>query len=265
MNAPLCILSIAGSDSGGGAGIQADQRTIRSIGGHALTAVTAVTAQDSERVSAWEPVANALIAAQISSALRGFPVAAAKTGLLPGAGAIRVVARAFRRHASVPLVVDPVLASTSGTRFLSRAGVGVLRRELLPLASLVTPNWPEAAALAGVPVASHAQAERAALGLAAALGAPVLVKGGHGPGATCRDCLAFPGGNAVWFENKRIRTHNTHGTGCVLSTAIATWLARGADLTSAVRLAESFLQRALLRGRGLDWGPGRGPAFFGAR
>ncbi len=265
MNGPLCILSIAGSDSGGGAGIQADQRTIRSIGGHALTAVTAVTAQDAEHVSAWKPVADSLIAAQVRSALLGFPVAAAKTGLLPGPGAVRVVARAFARHPSVPLVVDTVICSTSGTRFLSRHGVAVLRRELLPLASLVTPNWPEAAALAGVPVGSHAQAEKAARSLADAVGSPVLVKGGHASSGPCRDCLALPGGGVLWFENVRIRTQNTHGTGCVLSAAIAAWLGRGADLVGAVRLAESFLQRALLRGRGLDWGAGRGPAFFGRR
>jgi hydroxymethylpyrimidine/phosphomethylpyrimidine kinase len=261
----LCVLSIAGSDSGGGAGIQADQRTVRAIGGHALTAVTAVTAQDTRRVWAWKAVPDSLIAAQVSSALRGFEVAAVKTGLLPGPGAIRAVARVLRAHPLLPLVVDPVISSTSGTRFLTRQGLLVLERELLPSASVITPNWPEAAALSGLPVSSHAQAQRAAGALADRVGAPVLVKGGHSRGGACRDCLCMPGGAAVWFENPRIATRNTHGTGCVLSAAIAAWLGRGADLVSAVRLAESFLQKALLRGRGLDWGGGRGPAFYGAR
>jgi hydroxymethylpyrimidine/phosphomethylpyrimidine kinase len=265
MTTPLCILTIAGSDSGGGAGIQADQRTILSLGGHALTAVTAVTAQDTRGVSAWRPVPDALIAAQVASALGGYPVAAVKTGLLPGPGAIRAVALALARAPSIPLVVDPVLSSTSGTLFLSMAGVRVLRDRLLPMASLVTPNWPEAAALTGLAVRTHAQAERAALRLADLIGRPVLVKGGHGSGLACRDCLATPDGTVQWFTNRRIDSPNTHGTGCVLSAAIATWLGRGAVLPTAVAFAQSFLQQALVRGRGLDWGGGRGPAFLGIR
>jgi hydroxymethylpyrimidine/phosphomethylpyrimidine kinase len=265
MNAPFCVLTIAGSDSGGGAGIQSDLRTIRAVGGHGLTAITAVTAQDTERVSAWRPVADALIAAQVRSALSGFQVAAVKTGLLAGPGAVRAVARELSRGRPIPLVVDPVLRSTGGTRFISRDGVRVLRERLFPLASVITPNWPEAAELAGVPVGTHAQAEKAAHKLSAECRRPVLVKGGHGPGDVCRDCLATPDGVTVWLEGPRIVTRNMHGTGCVLSAAIASWLGRGADLVEAVRLAQSFLQRALVRGRGLDWGHGRGPAFFGTR
>jgi hydroxymethylpyrimidine/phosphomethylpyrimidine kinase len=265
MNAPFCVLTIAGSDSGGGAGIQADQRTIRSIGGHALTAVTAVTAQDTKAITGWQPVEDALIAAQIASALAGYPVSAVKTGLLPGAGAIEVVVEALSRLPGTPLVVDPVLASSSGTVFLDGAGVTALRKRLLPLATLVTPNWPEAAVLSGLTVKTHAQAKAAAQKIAGECGRAVLVKGGHGPGKLWRDCLAIPDGGTAWFEGPRIVTRNTHGTGCVLSAAIAAWLGRRADLPSAVRLAQSFLQRALLRGRGLDWGPGHGPAFYGTR
>ena len=265
MTTPVCILTIAGSDSGGGAGIQADQRVIRAIGCHALTAVTAVTAQDTRGVAAWRPVSGGLIASQVALALGGYAVAAAKTGLLPGPGAVRAVAKALSRAPSMPLVVDPVLSSTSGARFLSKAGVRVLRDRLLPMASLVTPNWPEAAELTGLAVRTHAQAEKAALRLASSIGRPVLLKGGHGSGKTCRDCLAAPEGTVQWFENPRIYSTNTHGTGCVLSAAIAAWLGRGAGLVAAVRLARSFLQRALLGGRRLDWGPGRGPAFPGGR
>jgi hydroxymethylpyrimidine/phosphomethylpyrimidine kinase len=265
MNAPFCILTIAGSDSGGGAGIQADQRTIRALGGHALTAVTAVTAQDTWRITSWKPVADALIRAQVESALGGFPVAAIKTGLLSGPGAVRAVALALAKFPSIPLVVDPVLSSTSGTRFLSPAGIKALRKMLFPRAFVITPNWHEAAALTGRPVRSHAQAEKAAAHIAGECGRPVLVKGGHAPGTLCRDCLAMPGGATLWFEVPRISTVNTHGTGCVLSAAIAAWLGRGASLPEAVRMAQSFLHRALVRGRGLDWGVGHGPAFYGAR
>lgn len=265
MNSPFCVLTIAGSDSGGGAGIQADQRTIRAIGGHALTAVTAVTAQDTRRIIAWKPVPDTLIRAQVCSALAGYVVSAIKTGLLPGAGAVRAVASALRDHPSIPLVVDPVLASSSGTRFLPASGVRALRRLLFPRAFLVTPNWTEAAALTGHPVRNHAQAEKAAARLADECGRPVLVKGGHSKGLLCRDCLAMPGGGTVWFEAPRVATVNTHGTGCVLSAAIAAWIGRGAGLSEAIRMAQSFLQRALIRGRGLDWGTGRGPAFYGLR
>jgi hydroxymethylpyrimidine/phosphomethylpyrimidine kinase len=265
VNAPFCVLTIAGSDSGGGAGIQADQRTIRAIGGHALTAITAVTAQDTRRISAWKPVANSLILAQVNSALGGFTVSAAKTGLLPGAGAVRAVVTALAKYPSIPLVVDPVLSSSSGTRFLSDDGIRVLRKTLFPRAFLITPNWPEAAVLTGRPVRTHAQAEKAGLKLAAETGRPVLVKGGHANGMLCRDCLAMPGGDALWYEGPRIATSNTHGTGCVLSAAIAAWLGRGASLAEAVKMAQSFLQRALIRGRGLDWGNGRGPAYYGSR
>ena len=264
MSAPFCVLTIAGSDSGGGAGIQVDQRTIRAVGGHALTAVTAVTAQDTRHVAAWEPVSEKLIRAQVESALRGFSVSAVKTGLLPGAGAVRAVARSLRRVPTIPLVVDPVLSSSSGTRFLSASGIRSLKTHLLPLASLVTPNWPEAAALSGLPVRTHAQAARAAARIAAECGCPVLVKGGHAPGGALRDCLVFPGDEPIWFESPRIATANTHGTGCVLSAAIAAWLGRGAALHEAVRLARSFLNRALTRGRGVKW-VGRGTAYFGRR
>ncbi len=217
------------------------------------------------RVTAWRALPDALIRAQVVSALQGFPVAAVKTGLLPGEGAIRAVARSLSEARSIPLVVDPVLASSSGTRFLSKAGIRALGKHLLPIATVITPNWPEAAELSGLRVGTQAQAEKAAHKLAADYRRPVLVKGGHGTGKVCRDCLATPDDVTVWFEVPRVATRNTHGTGCVLSAAIASWLGRGADLVSSVRLAQSFLHRALVRGRGLDWGPGRGPAFYGSR
>ena len=261
-DASPCVLTIAGSDSGGGAGIQADQRTIRALGGHALTAVTAVTAQDTQGVRAWSPVSLFMIRLQVTSALAGFSVSAAKTGLLPGAAAVRAVARALEDFPSLPLVIDPVLASSSGTRFLSVSGVKALKALLFPKAALITPNWPEAAELSGEPVETHAQAERAAQLVAAACGRPVLVKGGHAPRGDVRDCLAAADGSVTWFSSPRIRTRNTHGTGCVLSSAIATGLARGSGLTEAIWKAQAFLNGALLDGQKGKWRRGRGPAFL---
>ncbi|HEY1793457.1 MAG TPA: bifunctional hydroxymethylpyrimidine kinase/phosphomethylpyrimidine kinase [Opitutaceae bacterium] len=263
MRPPPCILSIAGSDSGGGAGVQADQRTIEALGCHALSAITSVTAQDARSVRKWLPVPDTLIRAQSEATLRGFRVAAAKTGLLPGPGAVRAVALAFSRRPGLPLVVDPVIASTSGTRFLGREGLAALRDRLLPLASLVTPNWPEAEALAGCRIRSYSGAEKVAAGLASRVGTAVLIKGGHGPGNEVCDILATPDGATRWFRSPRIRTTNSHGTGCILSAAIAVWLGRGKDLGEAIRRSRLFVRRALLEGRALDWGGGRGPAFVG--
>jgi hydroxymethylpyrimidine/phosphomethylpyrimidine kinase len=259
---PPCVLTIAGSDSGAGAGLQADARTIGALGGYAATVVTTVTAQNARGVRAWSPVPAALITAQIDAVLDGLPVAAIKTGLLTGA-AVRAVARALARRPDRPLVVDPVLQSTSGTRFLHGRGLRALQRELLPRAALVTPNWPEAAVLTGRPVRSAAEAEAAARRMIAAGCRAVLVKGGHGRGPLVRDCLVTADGRTRWFAGPRIKTKNTHGTGCVLSAAIAFELARGRPLPAAVAAARRFLRASLRRHRGLRLGPGRGPAFPG--
>src|SRR5258708_4325587 len=144
MKAPSCVLSIAGSDSGAGAGVQADARTVHALGGYALTAITAVTLQNTRGIRAWRAMPPSLIAAQIAAVVEDFSVGAIKTGLLPGAAAVRAVVRALAAGPRRPLVVDPVIGSTSGTCFLPPAGVQALRRDLLPLAVLVTPNWPEA-------------------------------------------------------------------------------------------------------------------------
>jgi len=258
-----CVLTIAGSDSGAGAGLQADSRAIHALGGYALTAVTAITAQDSRSVAAWRPVVPSLIAAQIAAVAGDFPVRAVKTGLLPGAAAVRTVAAALDALPRAPLVVDPVIGSTSGTRFLPPAALCVLKQKLLPRAALVTPNWPEAALLTGLPVRTFAQAEAAAHRLLATGCAAVLVKGGHAPGDACRDVLITSDGSVRWFESPRIATRNTHGTGCVLSAAIATGLAQGRPLADAIRQARRLLARSLDAHRALSFGSGAGPAFPG--
>lgn len=258
-----CVLTIAGSDSGAGAGIQADARTIQALGGFALTAVTAVTAQNTRGVSSWDPVRPALVAEQIEAVMDDFPIVAVKTGLLPGAAVVHAVAEVLARR-RMPLVVDPVMGSTSGTTFLPAAGQRVLVNELLPLALLVTPNWPEAEALSGISIADWTGAESAArVILERSRCGAVLVKGGHAAGPLCRDVLVLRGGRAYSFDRQRIETENTHGTGCVLASAIATRVALGDDLVTAVQTATEFLQQALDANRNVVLGRGRGPAFSG--
>ena len=257
----LCVLTIAGSDSGGGAGIQADSRTIQAFGGYALTAVTAVTAQNTRGVTAWRAMPPDLIRFQIEAVLADFAVKAVKTGLLPGTAAVLAVEMALKSHARLPLIIDPVIASTSGTRFLTRAGLRALKQRLMPRAALITPNWPEAEELTGMRIRSAADVEEAACRLLDTGCGAVLVKGGHGRGSTCSDCLATSEGMIRWFESPRVATRNTHGTGCVLSSAIASGLAAGAPLQQAVEAARSFLVRSLEAGAGLRWGKGEGPAF----
>jgi hydroxymethylpyrimidine/phosphomethylpyrimidine kinase len=273
-----CVLTIAGSDSGAGAGMQADARTIQALGGYAFTAITAVTAQNGLGVSAWRPVPLPLISAQITAVLDDYPVAAVKIGLLPTPATVRAVAKTLSPYlnlspsgtnlsltgrANLSLVVDPVIGSSSGTRFLSRDGVGELKRRLLPMTTLVTPNWPEAEALSGLRVRSDFEAESAARLLARECGCAVLVKGGHGRGKACRDCLAVPDGRVRWYASPRIKTRNTHGTGCVLSAAIAFELARGENVEKAVEKARRFLWKGLKDGVDARWGKGAGPAFGG--
>ena len=261
MSSRPCVLTIAGSDSGAGAGVQADSRTIHALGGYALNAITAITAQNTLGVSAWRAVSPGLLAAQIEAVVGDFKVAAAKTGLISGAAAVRAIAGAL--PAGIPLVIDPVIGSTSGTRFLSTAAVRMLRRELFPRAALVTPNWPEAALLTGRRVETLVEAEAAGHRLVAAGCAAVLVKGGHAPGPGCCDILVTRDGRVRRFNGPRIATRNTHGTGCVLSAAIATGLARGHSLDRAVGAAVEFLRRGLRAGRLLRLGGGAGPAWAG--
>ena len=265
MKPPFCVLTIAGSDSGAGAGVQADARTIYAHGGYALMAITALTAQNTRGVQAWRAAPKGILAEQVTAVLEDFPVAAVKTGLLPGATAVRVVAKILERRREIPLVVDPVIGSTSGTRFLSNAAVAALRKTLLLRAALVTPNWPEAAVIARRRVTTFDEAEAAAKALHDDCGCAVLVKGGHAPGDLCRDCLVTADGKVQWFESARVETRNAHGTGCVLSAAIAARLARGDSLVEAVKGAREFLWKSLTEGREFRWGNGDGvgPAFAG--
>ena len=249
-------LTIAGSDSGGGAGIQADLKTFAAHGVHGVSAITAVTAQNTRGVSAVQEIAAELVRLQIAAVLDDFPVAAAKTGMLSSAGIIRAVARSLEGHPRLPLVVDPVMVAKSGDRLLRPDAGEALRKRLLPRAALLTPNLPEASDLTGLTVEDEGGMRAAGARLLDMGAGAVLVKGGHLPGDRIVDLL-FVGNEVHAFRSARIRTRATHGTGCTLSAAVAAGLAAGHSLFEAVRGARSYLRRAMQRAAPL--GAGHGP------
>ncbi len=246
---------IAGSDSGGGAGIQADIKTAMALGGYACTALTALTAQDTTGVHGVYPVPPAFIRQQIAVALRDPGADAIKTGMLGDAATIAAVADELEGVA-LPLVVDPVMVAKGGASLLDPAAVGTLRERLLPLAAVITPNLPEAELLAGMAIPDLAAMHRAVETLLR-LGVPaVLLKGGHGAGGTVTDLLGTASGTVV-FEHPRQVTRHTHGTGCTMATAVAVGLAGGLALPAAVERACRYVQAALAAAPGL--GAGHGP------
>lgn len=250
---PPTAVSIATSDSGGGAGIQADLLTFAAHGVHGATVLAAGTAQNSRAVTAIETFTTRFLTRQMDAVFTDFQPRAVKIGMLFDAPRIRTVARGLRRHRAVNVVLDPVMIAKSGARLLSRTALASLQTDLLPVSDLVTPNLPEAAALSGLPVRT-ASDRRVAAGAIADLGArAVLVKGGHGRGGDVRDLL-FDGRFFTEFVAPRIRTRATHGTGCTLSSAIAANLALGSSLEDAVLAAIQYLRAGLARGLF----PGRG-------
>lgn len=252
-------VTIAGSDSGGGAGIQADLKTFSALGVYGASVITALTAQNTLGVQAIHDVPPDFIAAQMDSVFSDLKVGAAKIGMLSQAPVIEAVAAGLDRHGVTQVVLDPVMVATSGDRLLNPDAVSALRRLLIPRASLVTPNLLEAAALLDQPVAAS-EDDMLAQGLALiARGArAVLVKGGHGTGETSTDLLVTPDGK-VRLEARRIATRNTHGTGCTLSSAIAAGLARGLPLDQAVREAKDYVTAAIAASERLSIGAGHGP------
>ena len=249
-------LTIAGSDSGGGAGIQADLKTFQQFGVFGTSVVVALTAQNTLGVRAVETVPDSMIAAQLTALAEDLPPAALKTGMLAEASVVRRVARAVRENGWAPLVVDPVMVSTSGARLLTTEAEDVIRDDLLPLAALVTPNIDEAAILTGRVVHDLASMERAATTLLRFGAGAALVKGGHLSGGQVSDILATPSGTRR-FNHSRIETTSTHGTGCTLSAAITAGLALGRPLEEAVAAGLDFVHRAIASAPNL--GAGHGP------
>jgi hydroxymethylpyrimidine/phosphomethylpyrimidine kinase len=255
------ILVIAGSDSGGGAGIQADIKTVMALGGFAMTALTALTAQNTRGVSAVLGIPPDFLRAQIDSVMADIGADAIKTGMLPDTASIETVA-AFIESLSQPLpfVMDPVMVSTSGDRLQSAEALHALKTRLIPRATVITPNIPEAEILLGEQILGEA-AQRAAAERLLRLGAgAVLVKGGHGTEDIVTDVLATADG-VITLTGPRISSRHTHGTGCTLASAIATGLAQGMDLASAIRRARAYVVAAILAAPGL--GGGHGPLGHG--
>ena len=237
-------LTVAGSDSSGGAGIQADLKTFRAHGVFGVSAITCITAQNPKRVSAIQPVAARIVAAQMDRVFEVFPVAAAKTGMLYDAAIIEAVAAGFRRRKFRKLVVDPVMMATSGARLLKRDAIAVLQRHLFPQAAVVTPNCEEAAAFWGREIRTLADLRAAAQTLSERFGVPFLVKGGHLPVGNQVVDILCDGRVAHEFRARVVRGIRAHGAGCTLSAAIAANLALGHDLPTAVRRAKRFITLA---------------------
>jgi hydroxymethylpyrimidine/phosphomethylpyrimidine kinase len=256
-------LSIAGSDSGGGAGIQADLKTAAALGCYGMTAITAITAQNTLGVRAIHALPAALLGQQIDAVVDDIGVDAVKIGMLHDAEVVRVVAAAIRRHRFPRVVLDPVMVATSGDRLIEDDTVGVLVAELFPLATVLTPNLDEAAWLLGAPIVGEEALEGAARAVQALGARAVLLKGGHLAGDRVVDLLLDGEQPLRRWEDARIDTVNTHGTGCTLSTAIACGLALGQPLAEAVAGARVYVRGALAAGAGVQVGAGHGPLNHG--
>lgn len=237
-------LTVAGSDSWGGAGIQADLKAFTAFGVWGSAAVTAVTAQNHRGVLAAQLVSPELVGAQIDAVAETGAVRAVKTGMLGDAGVIEAVAAALERHRLGPLVVDPVQAASQGGRLLDPAALPVLVKKLLPMCSVVTPNLPEAEALLGIRIVDRVEMPAAAAALAALGPEAVLLKGGHLAGESSPDLLWYRG-RVTWLEGERIPAAHSHGTGCTLSAALTALLARGVDLVEACQAAKDYVRVAL--------------------
>lgn len=251
------VLIIAGSDSGGGAGIQADIKTVTALGGYAATAITALTAQNTLGVHGVHAVPLDFLRLQLECVLADIGADVIKTGMLADSATIDLVSDVLDRHApKIPLVVDPVMVAKGGQPLLAAEAVATLRRRLLPRATILTPNLPEAEALCGAPIGDVAGMRQAAAAIRALGTAAVLVKGGHLAGPTVIDLLATDDGVET-FEAARIETRHTHGTGCTLASAIAAGLAQGMTLRHAVTRARAYLRAAIGAAPGI--GAGHGP------
>jgi len=256
------ILIVAGSDSGGGAGIQADIKSVTALGGYAMTAITALTAQNTTGVQAVLPVDAAFIRQQMRSVIEDLGVDCGKTGMLHDSEVIATVAATWSELAAgVPLVVDPVMVAQSGDRLIRDEAVVTLRDRLAPLATVLTPNVPEAEVLAGRALRGTDDMEALAGELLALGCGAVLLKGGHLGGTTVTDLLLVRGQPPLRLESPRVETTSDHGTGCTLASAIATGLGQGMALADAVRRARAYLLRALQTARPL--GHGHGPVNHG--
>lgn len=255
------VLTIAGSDSGGGAGIQADLKTLSSLGIYAASAITAITAQNTRGIHLIESVSEAMLRAQIMSVLTDIRPDVIKIGMIGSLTSARTVVDCLKHYPTLPIVYDPVLAATDGSRLTAPEALQFIRHELFPLCTLITPNLPEATLLCDRSSTSFQAKDMQPL--AAHLlrygSRAILLKGGHLEGNAMTDLLLTDTGEHYQFTQERIQTHNLHGTGCTLSSAIAAFLARGNSLPDAVRQAKIYIGQAILTGRDGNIGQGNGP------
>ncbi|MFT3815388.1 MAG: bifunctional hydroxymethylpyrimidine kinase/phosphomethylpyrimidine kinase [Acidovorax sp.] len=260
------VLSIAGSDSGGGAGIQADLKTFSALGCYGMTAITAITAQNTQGVRGIHGIPPEMLRAQIDAVVEDIGVDAVKIGMLAMPEVVRVVADAIRTHALPHVVLDPVMVATSGDRLIVPDTVAALVGELFPLAEVITPNLDEAALLLGHAIEGAEALDAAAQALLGLGARAAVLKGGHLPGDWVVDVLALRNGTGATLqrlESERIATHNGHGTGCTLSSAIAAHLALGHALPEAVRKARAYILGAIRAGAAVRTGRGHGPLNHG--
>ena len=253
------VLTIAGSDSSGGAGIQADIKTMTANGVYAMSAITALTAQNTLGVAGIMEVTPEFLKQQLDCIFTDIRPDAVKIGMLSGAGIIEAAAEKLKEYHADNIVVDPVMVSTSGSRLLSEDAVAVLKEKMLPMADLITPNIPEGEVLAGRKIETPEDMEQAAGKISSAYGCSVLLKGGH----QIHDAndLLYKYGKCIWFSGERIENPNTHGTGCTLSSAIASNLAKGFSMEESVERGKAYISGAL--GAMLDLGHGSGPMNHG--
>jgi hydroxymethylpyrimidine/phosphomethylpyrimidine kinase len=252
-------LTIAGSDSGGGAGIQADLKTFSALGCYGMSVITALTAQNTVAVTAIHEIPPKMVSDQINAVLSDIGTDAVKIGMLQTPEVIHAIVLTLKKYDVKNIVVDPVMVAKSGDKLLLNNAVESLKHELLPLAKIITPNIPEAEVLLGSTIINRSQMAEAASALLELGPDAVLLKGGHFTGDTSPDCLAIKSQDICWFEAERIETENTHGTGCTLSSAIAAYLARGFNLEEAVFGGKKYINAAIEAGAKYKTGHGHGP------
>ncbi|WP_102409473.1 bifunctional hydroxymethylpyrimidine kinase/phosphomethylpyrimidine kinase [Parabacteroides bouchesdurhonensis] len=251
-------LTIAGSDSGGGAGIQADLKTFSALGVFGMSVITAVTAQNTQNVYGIQAISSSLVKEQINAVFNDFTIDAVKTGMLPNKEAVQAVVEAIAAYSPSCIISDPVMISSSGKKLMEDEAIDILMKDLFPKVTLITPNIDEATCLSGITICNEKDMERAARQLQKTVGCSVLIKGGHLTGQASTDILFIPDRPPLRLEAPVIHTRNTHGTGCTLSSAIAAYMALGNDLQKAVCLAKEYITKALSAGTDMLMGHGHG-------
>lgn len=254
----VTALTIAGSDCSGGAGIQADIKTMSALGVYSAAVITAVTVQNTLGVQAVEPVSPAIVAAQIHAVMEDIRPAAVKVGMVCGVETVEAIAGALEKYAVRCLVIDPVMVSSSGMRLMAEDAMDVFCRRLMPMSSMLTPNIPEAEIIAGMPITDEASCDKAGKAIAARCNT-VLIKGGHAAGKVKTDRLYDAEKMLASMESTEVETRNTHGTGCTLSAAITAFHALGMSSVEACEKAKEYVTRALQAGSGITIGAGCGP------